>query len=100
MTGAMIRQVQTDKTLVNDLDPDIFQNKTMGGTIEYYTNAEIAICCSFLVGCYQLIFGNKHQDHFQNNLDKLSKITIENNIDHHQGFFDWASYRCICLSSS
>jgi hypothetical protein len=54
MTGAIIQQVQEDLKDGNDNVIVVVNNST----IRYqFNNAEIAIVCSFLVGCYQLIFG-------------------------------------------
>ncbi len=54
MTGAIIQQVQEDLKDGNDNVIVIVNNSTI---IYQFNNAEIAIVCSFLVGCYQLIFG-------------------------------------------
>ena len=52
MTGAISRQVHDYQAMMPPSDQTDGQNKTLS-----YSNAEIAIICSFMVGIYQLLFG-------------------------------------------
>jgi len=56
MTGAIIQQVQEDLKAEAKDNLILIENNTTSN--HEFNNAEIAIVCSFLVGCYQLIFGN------------------------------------------
>ncbi|CAG2174005.1 unnamed protein product, partial [Oppiella nova] len=59
MTGAIINQVRESESThpMQSGVPVHLRNTTTTPHEHHYSNAEIAIVCSFIVGCYQLIFG-------------------------------------------
>lgn len=57
MTGAIIQQTQEDLAKTSKEYAIVIMNSNITTTQHQFNNAEIAIVCAFLVGCYQLIFG-------------------------------------------